>query len=260
MMKNADANAAETIVIPTNRLSAELKEAANVQKVLLQHEAPSCFLLDCKGQSIPAHYLGGDYYGFIYEEEKQKYWVFTGDVMGKGIPAFAKMAMLRTAIRTLAPQCTGPADLLEKVNANLYEDLKLLKSFATLFCGMYDLAENTFTYASAGHPNAILKRDGQASEFLKANGIAIGFLPNRTYTEQMLDLEPNDYICVFTDGVLEAMNEDKKQFGKEKIIEIVNEHSDYPTLIQTITEQVLTYSNFEQRDDVTMVTMKRISH
>jgi phosphoserine phosphatase RsbU/P len=256
MMKNDEVHK----WIQTNRLSADLKEAANVQSVLLQHDAPSCKSLDCKGISIPAHYLGGDYYGFIFEEEKQKYWVFTGDVMGKGIPAFAKMAMLRTAIKTLVPQSSGPGDLLNKVNTNLYEDLKLLKSFATLFCGMYDLAENTFTYASAGHPSAILKRDSNPSEFLVGNGIAIGFLPNRTYHEHQLGLGPNDYVCIYTDGILEAMDEKKKQFGKEKIVDMINDHADYPSLISTVTQKVLSYSNFEQRDDVTMVTIKRVAH
>jgi phosphoserine phosphatase RsbU/P len=247
-------------LIHTNRLSADLKEAANVQSVLLQHDAPTCEHLDCQGISIPAHYLGGDYYGFIYEEEKQKYWVFTGDVMGKGIPAFAKMAMLRTAIKTLVPQSSGPAELLQKVNANLYADLKLLKSFATLFCGMYDVRENTFTYSSAGHPNAILKRESDPSEFLTGNGIAIGFLPNRTYSEHKLLLGPNDYVCIYTDGILEAMDEERKQFGKEKIVDLINGHADYPSLIKTITQQVLSYSNFDQRDDVTMVTIKRVAH
>jgi phosphoserine phosphatase RsbU/P len=246
--------------IQQNRLSADLKEAANVQSVLLQHEPPACESLECKGVSIPAHYLGGDYYGFIFEEEKQKYWVFTGDVMGKGIPAFAKMAMLRTAIRTLVPQSSGPSDLLQKVNMILYEDLKLLKSFATLFCGMYDLAENTFTYASAGHPSAILKREKHPSEFLKANGIAIGFLPNRKYIEERVILGPNDYVCIYTDGILEAMDNQRNQFGKDRIIKMINQHSDYSSLVKTITEHVLSFSNFDQRDDVTLVTIRRMAH
>lgn len=259
MIKNSGVNSIDKIV-PTKRLSDELKEAANVQEVLLKHDAPKCVLLECKGQSIPAHYLGGDYYGYVYEEDKQRYWVFIGDVMGKGIPAFAKMAMLRTAIRILAPQSESPSELLESVNANIYEDMKLLRSFATLFCGMYNLKENTFTYASAGHPSAILKRENQPCEFLDAKGIAIGFLPNRTYEEHKLGMNPNDYICIFTDGVFETMNGQKEQFGRERIVEIVNNHAHYPSLIPTITEHVLTYSNYDQRDDVTMVTIKRIPH
>jgi phosphoserine phosphatase RsbU/P len=243
-----------------NRLNADLKEAANVQNVLLQLEPPSCKTLECKGVSIPAQFLGGDCYGFIHEEDRQKYWVFTGDVMGKGIPAFTKMAMLRTAIRTLAPQCSSPSELLKKVNMNLCEDLKRLKSFATLFCGMFDLKENTFSYASAGHPSAILKRHNQPSEFLKGNGIAIGFLPERNYLEEKVELSPNDYICIYTDGILEAMDEQRNQFGKDRIIKLIDQHPHFPSLVDTVTQSVLSFANFDQRDDVTMVTIRRMAN
>ncbi|RDI40044.1 PP2C family protein-serine/threonine phosphatase [Falsibacillus pallidus] len=251
-------NAVKIGMIETPRLSDELKEAAAVQDVLLQHDAPLCKVLECKGLSIPAHYLGGDYYGFVYEEEKQKYWVFAGDVMGKGIPAFAKMAMLRTAIRTLTPQCETPSELLGKVNKTLHEDLKLLKSFATLFCGMYDLSTHTFTYASAGHPSAILKRTSLPSELLTAKGIAIGFLPERIYAEHEVSLEPGDYIVVYTDGILEAMNHNREQFGRDKVIELINGHNSWADLIPSIAETVLEYTDNEQNDDITMVTLKRI--
>jgi sigma-B regulation protein RsbU (phosphoserine phosphatase) len=247
----------EEVILATPRLSNELKEASLLQDILLHHGAPKCETLDCQGNSIPAHYLGGDYYDFIYDKSKQKYWIFTGDVMGKGIPAFAKMAMLRTAIRTLAPHSKSPAKLLKRVNRTLYNDLKLLRSFATLFCGMYDLAENKFLYASAGHPPAVLKRVNQPAEHLKGKGIAIGFLPEHSFKEFELTFNPNDYILVFTDGITEAMNEKREQFGKQRMLDVVNQHSDYQTIIPKITDHVLTHSNHKQRDDITMLTIKR---
>ncbi|TFB13677.1 hypothetical protein E3U55_15580 [Filobacillus milosensis] len=243
--------------ITTPRITSELQEASKVQNVLLQHTAPPCSSLHCYGHTVPAHYLSGDYYDFVYEDNKQKYWVFAGDVMGKGIPAFTKMAMLRTAVRTLAPHSESPSELLRKVNQTLFEDFKLLRSFTTLFCGMYDIERNTFTYASAGHPQPVLKRMNQPSELLQAKGIAIGFIQDYNFQEETVMLQPNDYIFIFTDGITEAKNEKDEQFGRDRIIDVVNQHNSNTCLIENITNRILTYSNYEQRDDATMVTIKR---
>lgn len=256
MKKLADSGTAGKLMA-TPELTNELKEASVVQNTLLPHAAPVCREIECTGHAVPSHYLSGDYYDFFYEEDKQKYWIFAGDVMGKGIPAFTKMAMLRTAIRTLVPYSESPADLLQKVNATLVEDFKLLQSFATLFVGMYDLETHVFTYGSAGHPPAILKSAGHPGEFLEGRGIAIGFLPDRTYPEFQVDLQPDDYIFVFTDGIIEAMNEKREQFGRERILELINQYSGDPTVIPVITNRVLNHCNYAQRDDITMLLLKR---
>ncbi|BCJ85022.1 PP2C family protein-serine/threonine phosphatase [Effusibacillus dendaii] len=249
----------EKYISNVQNAAEEVLAAQTIQQMLLYDNVPECSALSCIGISIPAYRLSGDYYDFIYDELNGKYWVFIGDVMGKGIPASLMMVMLRTAVRCLVRISDKPSELLSKLNNILYKDLSRLRAFSTLFCGMFDIKSGELIYSSAGHPSPVLMRqDRRAAERLGGKGTVIGILKDRKYNDFSCQLTGGDLIIFCTDGILEAMDSEKKQYGYERLLKVIakNKFQDPGSLIQIITNDVKRYSDDFRRDDVTLVAVR----
>ncbi|MFC4768038.1 PP2C family protein-serine/threonine phosphatase [Effusibacillus consociatus] len=239
--------------------SQEVAAAQAIQQMLLHDDIPVCTKLSCVGISIPAYQLSGDYYDFIFDEQNGRYWVLVGDVMGKGIPASLMMVMVRSTVRCLTSIHKTPGELLYALNNLLWKDMTRLRSFSTLFCGMFDVHSSKFFYASAGHPSPLLsKKDEPLAQRLEGRGTIIGVLKNRRYNDFSVALSKGDLIVFCTDGVLEAMNKDKKHYGYEMLKKIIeaNRNEDLSDLIQYISDDVKRYAEDYRRDDVALVALR----
>lgn len=239
--------------------SEEVKAAQTIQQMLLADNIPQCKELSCAGVSIPAYQLSGDYYDFIYDEQNGRYWVLIGDVMGKGIPASLLMVMIRSTVRVLAGYSSTPSELLFKLNNYLFKDLTRLRAFSTLFCGVFGLNSNEFRYASAGHPSAIFMKKSEANVYrLESKGTIIGILQNRQYQDYSVTLSKGDLLVLCTDGILEAMDNEKKQYGYDRLMRVVktNNEMDPSRIIQFIIDDVRQYSKDWKRDDLTIVAVR----
>lgn len=249
----------EKYIANVENASEEVQAAQTIQQILLQNDVPECEALSCIGVSIPAYRLSGDYYDFIYDELNNRYWIFIGDVMGKGIPASLIMVMLRTAVKCLIRSSQKPSELVYELNNLLYKDMSRLKAFSTLFCGMFDVKNREFLYTSAGHPTPILMRhDSTIAERLEGKGTVIGVLKDRNYKDFCYQVTEGDLIISCTDGILEAMDSQKQQYGYERLLQVIadNRQLDPSDLIQTITTDVKRYSDDFRRDDVTLIAVR----
>ena len=182
--------------------------------------------------------------------------------MGKGIPAAMLMILTRGAFRSASENTRNPGEALSAINKALYEDLRTLKSFVTLFCADWDPKTGVLTYANAGHhlPYCIDGKMKTIKELTKVSGVMIGGLPKQEYKEASCHLEDDDLVFFYTDGIIEAKNKNGEQYNKKRLVEILIKNVDMNVKkielaiinsIQYFTE------NSEQRDDITMVLLKK---
>jgi phosphoserine phosphatase RsbU/P len=146
------------------------------------------------------------------------------DVAGKGMPAALLMSSLQAALQPLISQSLPPAELCHRLNRILC-DLTPVGKFISFFYGVLDSSANRLTYCNAGHnPPLLLRADGTSME-LQAEGAVLGQFPNWLYWQSELQMSSGDRMLLFTDGLVEACNEDEEAFGEDNLIRITREHS-----------------------------------
>ncbi len=196
-------------------LENELELSAKVQKALLPHSLPDIRGLDIAAFSQPAHIVGGDYFDFLRFKDGSHALVIA-DVMGKGMPASMLMASLQASLRIIAPESTGPADVVARLNTIFCHNIRLTK-FVTLFLARYDEQARMLTYCNAGHNPPLLHRSNGTIETLRPTGAAIGLAEQTRFAQQSTQLHPGDRIMMYTDGVVESVNASKDEFGQDRI-------------------------------------------
>lgn len=241
-------------------LQREIKLAKNIQMTLLNGKVPTFRGGEVSGKTLPARLIGGDYYDF-YPLANGVIRIVIGDVMGKGIPAAMLMILTRGAFRSAAESTSGPGETLNAINQALYDDLRALGSFVTLFCADWDPSSKTLTYANAGHnlPLHINSISNFISPLSKTSGIMIGGLPNQTYQEGSIQLSHNDIVFFYTDGIVEAQNQNGEQFKLDRLIETLAEHKDERAglIEQSVIDAINGFTkDLPQKDDITMVLLK----
>lgn len=248
------------------RLEQELRIARLVQQTLLPQELPAL-----EGWHIAAHYrparsVGGDFYDFLQYDDGRLGLVI-GDVTDKGVPAALVMASTRATLRGVAidyaaaqnrtESVVDPGQVLARANDLICPDIPP-KMFITCFYALLDPKTGCLQYANAGHDVPYVKRGDTFIE-LRARGMPLGLLPGMPYEVQEIQLEPGDSILFYSDGLVEAHNPQREMFGFPRLSEYVASHAGGAALIQSVLEdlEVFTGPNWEQEDDVTLMTLER---
>ena len=151
------------------------------------------------------------------------------------------------------------AALMALISQQLYESTPAEK-YATFFCSVYDHETGALTYTNAGHLKPILVRAGKASG-LEGDGMVAGLLPNVKYEQQQIQLERGDLLAIFSDGIPEAENEGAKEYGEDRLAELLAENASKPLeeIIQIVTKSVDAWAaDPEMRDDTTIVLARRV--
>ncbi|HET9221156.1 MAG TPA: SpoIIE family protein phosphatase [Roseiflexaceae bacterium] len=186
--------------------------------------------------------------------------VVIADVTDKGVPAAVFMAFSRTVIRATAIDGRLPAAVFERSNRLILDDARS-GLFVTCFYGILDAATHTFTYANAGHNYPLHYRHATDTvEQLQAQGIVLGIVPEPRFEQRSVTIESGDVICLYTDGVTEAMDSRRRLFGEERLMEVLRRSHDLPPdqIIARIIEAVTSFAaGAPQADDITMVVLKR---
>lgn len=241
-------------------LQREINLAKNIQSKLLNGKTPTFEGGEVSGTSLPARLIGGDYYDF-YPLVNGKIRIVIGDVMGKGIPAAMLMILTRGAFRSAAESTQSPGETLTSMNQALYEDLRTLKSFVTLFCADWDPTTGIFTFANAGHnlPLFIDSNNQKVTSLPKVSGIMVGGLPNQHFPEASITLANNDTVFFYTDGIVEATNKAGEQYQLERLILTLTAHKDKAVgeIEKCVMESIQEFiQGVSQKDDITMVLLK----
>jgi hypothetical protein len=196
----------------------EIDVARQVQLALLPTQLPSPEGWAIWSYSRPANDVGGDLIDY-FDFRPGGVAVALGDVAGKGLGAALLMAKLQATFRALAPQNDSLAELGRGLNTILYRD-GLENRFATLFCVRIDPGRPCLRYLNAGHNPPLLAR-AQRIDSLPASSQPLGILPDATYTEDSVDLEPGDLLLIYSDGLVEARGPQGNEFGLDKLRRLI---------------------------------------
>ena len=253
----------ETIRANEIRLEKEIRFAQRVQAALLPTELPKRLKgVDVAARFAPALELGGDLYDFLAPEPNSLV-VAVGDVSGKGVPAalysaFAgELVRSRTFRRRYAPERFSPAGVLASVNTILHER-QLEEYYCTLCYASFDFKRRTVILANSGLPYPIRCSNASVSQ-IELPGVPLGAFAGSTYDEVTCDLAPGDVFVFCSDGVFEANDALGREFGTERLIEVVTAMQQKPAreLVDAIFAAVGEFrGDTPPNDDMTAVALR----
>jgi sigma-B regulation protein RsbU (phosphoserine phosphatase) len=239
------------------RLEFELELAGSVQRSLLPAKPPKLPALEIAGFSRPAQLVGGDYFDF-FQFTDGAHGLAIADVSGHGISAGLHMAGMQALLRTLIPTNRSPAEVLAQLDRLIIHNLRF-SAFVSLFLAAFDAETRMLRYASAGHNPPLLLRPGEAPRWLAPTGPALGLIEDSAFTEETLPLAPGDRLLLYTDGVTEAMNAGRQQFGSRRLAAALENGGEASAkeMLQLVREALATFTTEEAlADDVTMVALR----
>jgi sigma-B regulation protein RsbU (phosphoserine phosphatase) len=170
---------------------------------------------------VAAGNVGGDYYGWLPDEEGGLGLV-VADVSGHGVGAALVMAAAKGALRAEWRATRSPGELLRSANALLVEDLCDADLFVTAFVARLT-AGGRLVGSSAGHPPALLVRGSGEVVPLSAGGPALGVVPDAIYDMQEAELSHGDLLVAYTDGLVESRGAGRELFGEPSLVRAVRE-------------------------------------
>lgn len=240
----------------------ELELASSIQKKMLPANDPELNGYAVAGKSITAQEVGGDYFDYIQMDENR--WALClGDISGKGLPASLLMTNLQAILRAQALHLTEPGEILKHANNQLFQSTSSEK-FATLFIAIIDTTNNKIHYSSAGHDYPVIVRSDGSYIRLERGGLPLGMMEGIEYEEEIVELQPGDFLFVFSDGVTDVSNIHGEMFGEERLIQLLKDSikkDDAPQdLINKIVDTCMDHCGKAKLfDDVTTLALKRIS-
>lgn len=244
------------------RIKQELEIAREVQQSFLPIRTPTFDDLEIAAICKPAFETGGDYYDFVQLDD-HRVAVTIGDVSGKGIQAAFYMTFVKGIIHSLCRETDSPAEVLKKTNRLFCENAPR-GTFISLVYGIMDLEKKTFNFARAGH-NPILRITSENGniEQLQPKGIGIGLTKGGTFEKNIeeveLSLSDDDLLVLYTDGIVEALNNQKTFYGTKRLNNILkrNKWRSAEEILKLLSGDVHTFiGNAKQHDDMTMIVMK----
>jgi phosphoserine phosphatase RsbU/P len=245
------------------RLDHDLQIARDIQRILLPSEAPAIKGFEIAGVNIPASQVSGDYFDYIQIDES-RLGVVIADVSGKGVPASLIMAICRSVLRAEARDSRSPAEVLHKVNRQLYPDIKE-DMFISMAYLILDRENASVTLCRGGHDAPLLYRAADSEiHLLKPPGMALGIdsgdVFDRITADVSVPLEPDDCLVLYTDGVTEALNGEGDEFGRERMIRSVqaSAREGAAGMIARLTADVRTFAGgHPQNDDITLIVIRK---
>jgi len=246
----------DTVLEQSSQLKIQLKTATKIQS-LFWPEIPE---LEAGGHiwavSVPATYVGGDLYDVIPMPDGSLL-AYVADVSDKGVPAALIMAALSTKIRSEAQTQVEVDKLLESINNSLYDLISEEGFFATIVLVKYWPASGKMQLALGGHLQPLWIVSGGIGNLPQLNGISLGIMPNVLFEKREIMLSPGESVLLFTDGVIEAENEDKELFGNNRLVRYIKDNKGSPRGKGLLDEIRIWRGNANVNDDLTLLEIWR---
>ena len=241
------------------RIEDELNIAGTIQMAMLPKVFPP-FMdrldLNIYGMVEPAKEVGGDLYYFYVRQDHLFFCI--GDVSGKGVPAALVMAMTRSLFRSITAHDEHSASIVRKMNRAL-ADQNSQNMFLTLFLGVLDCRTGELDYCNAGHNAPVLKtKAGWQLLDVKPN-LPLGIEPSFEFTAQTVQIQRDDILFLYTDGLTEAENSKHEQYGEQRMMQTLSEMATNrpQEIVAHLQSDVKQFVNgAPQSDDLTMLTIR----
>jgi phosphoserine phosphatase RsbU/P len=245
------------------RLDHDLEIARDIQRILLPSESPAIDGFQISGINVPARQVSGDYFDYI-QVDQERLGVAIADVSGKGVPASLIMAICRSVLRAEAARNPSPADVLRKVNRQLYPDIKE-DMFISMAYLILDHQHDGVMLARAGHDAPLwYKRRSETVTPVKSPGMVVGIDSGSVFDRLTADfavpLERNDCLVLYTDGVTETLNPGGDEFGVERMMQSVRASANdgAQVIVKRIIEDVREFTGaVPQNDDMTLIAIRK---
>ena len=265
LLSNLFGRATQTLVLSQalreafDAVDYELRSVADIQRSLLPATTP-----DVPGLGVAVHYqtaarAGGDYYDF-FPLPGGRLGVLVADASGHGAPAAVLMAMTHSMTHARPEPPDRPGELLTDLNARLAARYtRPTGSFVTAFYAVFDPANRTVTYASAGHnpPRLVRAADGSRLGLNRAQRLPLGIKGDEVYPEQSVTFHPGDQVVLFTDGVVEAVNPDGDVFGSSRVDEALSPVESAGVLLASVLGSLSAFADgVAAADDRTLVVVR----
>ena len=232
-------------------ISREIQQAILPKKFPPFPDEPS---FDIYASMVAAHEVGGDFYDF-FMIDKHRLGFVIGDVSGKGISAAIFMAVSRTLIRATGLKGDSVSECMRYAN-NLLCKESVSSMFVTVFYGILNTQTGIVDYVNAGHnPPFLLSSDGISMVEI-TDGLALGVLDDFSFRSGKLELKKGDKLILYTDGVIDAYNQEETVYGEEKFINFLNHSFNLPVeaLIKTSFVDINDFvGDAPQSDDITLL-------
>src|SRR3982074_2409028 len=196
------------------QMTRDALEARAIQQALLPKSSPYIPGFAVSGLSIPAGAVGGDWFDFISFDDGC-WGLVLADVSGKGTAAALLMSATRGMLRSLAQTCSGPGEVLTRLNRLLVEDFPSGK-FVTMLLAVLNPSTRELTFSSAGHLRPLLV-DDQGARFLDSErGMPLG-LGTGEFSESRVQLSKGSRLVFYSDGITEATGQSDEEYGAERM-------------------------------------------
>ena len=255
------------------RLANEIRQKSEMEKSMKMARSRQLHMLpsmpnvegyEFQSMYLPCANVSGDFYDFIRVSEHE-IGIAMGDVSGHGVEAGIIMGMAKKALQIYAKGLSSPKEALELTNMDLGHDLDG-ETFVSAAYGILDTKQRLFKFARAGNnPPYMVNplRNPQITE-IKPNGMVIGVDKagkhfSSVTREEVIQLQAGDLIFQYTDGLVEAANREKKEFGADQVKQLLLSNIAMPAaeLIEMMVESVQSHiGSAEQGDDITMIALR----
>src|SRR6267378_8297168 len=244
-------------------MKRDLQIAREIQTWLLPGAPPQIPGLAIAYSTLPANTVAGDYYDVFprpgRSPEENRVIFAVADVAGKSIPAAMLMATLQASLKTLSTTPASLPELAAGMNKYACSNSQGGLRFTTAFLAEYDPARRIFTYINAGHNQPILRRSGGLIERLDVGGLPLGIQADAKYESASVALASGDWLVIFTDGLVEAVNASDEEYGEAELrllLENAGSTSPQELLNRLMAGLDLFVGNTPQHDDVTCMLLK----
>jgi len=250
--------AAQAQIIEKEKLESELDVARRIQRSLLPRERPHLPGFDFGMLIEPMSSVGGDFFDFI-PLGGDRLGIAVGDVSDHGVPAALFMALTYSLLRAEASRAPSPTEALRNVNRHLMS-LNASGMFVTILYGILTGATREFRYVRAGHDRPLLlDARREAIDVRRGPGQLLGLFYEPVLDEQSIVLPPGGLLLMYTDGVTEAMDRDRNQFGTRSLqatLRAAGRTSAQDTC-NVVRDAVSAHSeSTAQHDDITLVAVQ----
>ena len=241
------------------RMEEELAIARDLQTSMLPAACPEIKGFKIAALSIPAREVGGDFFDFIQMGE-ERVGLVIGDVTGKSVSGALVMSASRSIFRMLSEEEMSVAEIMTRANRRTKKDIKS-GMFVALLYAVLNSKNKTLSLCSAGQTQPIyLSTKSGVAELVQTEGdtFPLGIFEDTEYQETRLELSPGDKVVFYTDGIVEAMNEQKEIFGFDRLQEVVQaaRSTSTETLLKKILNSVNQFvGNAPQHDDLTVIVV-----
>ena len=244
-------------------MKRDLEIARDIQSWLLPSTPPQVPGLAIAFATRPANTVAGDYYDVFARPATASgetgFLLAVADVAGKSIPAALLMATFQASLKTLSAIPCSLAELVTGMNRYACTNSQGGLRFTTAFLAEFDPVSRALTYINAGHNTPILRRSSGTVERLTVGGLPLGIRAEASYESGSLVLQEGDWLVIFTDGLVEALNQREEEYGEPRLLEVLNAgaaSAPHEMLHRMMSDVDAFVGPTPQHDDITCLLVK----